>query len=87
MKLSSQTLFTGAVFLLGIPAVVFLPIALVAILIKLVWRPEGIGNFTFAVTQWELTLFAALLGILILLAFLGVALVYRQSRRKANINR
>ena len=86
MKLSSQNLFKGTVFLLGIPAVLFLPVATLAIVFRLVWHSAGISSFTFAVTQRELAMIAALLGIFVL-AIVGVLLFYRQSRRRANINR
>lgn len=75
----------GTVFVLGIPAVLLLVVTIPFVLIRLI-SPigGGIGGFAFGVTWRELMMGAAImLGVFLLLCFLGRALVRRHKQRPA----
>lgn len=84
--ITSGRLFKGTVLLLGIPAVFLLVITVLFVFVRLISTPigGGIGSFTFAITRRELVMSGAIMvGVFLLVCFLGAALVRRHKRRDA----
>ena len=89
MPIRSENLFKVTVFLLAVPATLFLALAILFELITLVIYPGGgIGSFAFGVTRRELIVVAvAGLGTIIFLVAIVGTLFRRHKRQEVSANR